>query len=228
MAKRPAKSAAHKTARAARVGKNKAADKAADPTSAEDAQDAAMEQLKQRARNVWNATLGWAVMLALGLGVGMLLLVAFVGVFAAGTPDGKSPVTVNQYTGSGPSKPAVYGTPTPSVTPAATPQGVGIGGDIVPDGTFCAEDEVITYRNIDEFGEAARVAGSGVGCVHYEYVIMDFLLECVYTNSETGPDTLARLHAADPEYGSWCSTVVDDSSDGFWTINDLILDSARP
>ena len=101
-------------------------------------------------------------------------------------------------------------TPTPD-------RSIMIGADVVSPGTRCEEDEVIAYLVL--------VGGTGVGCVHYEYVVMDFLLECVIGNSEYG-DNLASLHLRDPAYGSWCGTVVNDASDGMVSLADLLFDTA--
>lgn len=96
---------------------------------------------------------------------------------------------------------------------------VTIGADTVPPDTHCAEDEVITYR--------ALIGREGVGCVHYEYVVMEFLDDCIIGNSVEHPrvtPNLATLHLRDPEFGSWCSSVVDDVSDGIVSLGDLLLD----
>ena len=99
-------------------------------------------------------------------------------------------------------------------------QGVMIGGDTVDAGTRCEEDEVITYRVL--------LGGSGVGCVNVEYVHMAFILECLVGNADHG-DNLASLHLRDPAYGSWCSIVVDDATDGVVSLGDLLFDTAyRP
>ena len=94
-------------------------------------------------------------------------------------------------------------------------QGVTIGGDTVAPGTRCAEGEVITYR--------ALMGGTGVGCVHYEYLVMDYLLDCIIGNAEHG-DNLASWHLRDPAFRSWCDTVVDDASDGMVTLADMLID----
>ena len=96
-------------------------------------------------------------------------------------------------------------------------QGVVIGGDTVAPGTRCEEDEVITYR--------ALLGGQGVGCVHYEYVIMDFVLDCLIGNSEHG-DNLASYHLRDQAFRSWCDTVIDDATDGYATLADLLIDTS--
>ncbi len=96
-------------------------------------------------------------------------------------------------------------------------QDVTIGSDTVAPGTHCEEDEVISYR--------ALLGGQGVGCVHYEYVIMDYLTECLIGNSEYG-DNLASLHLRDQAFGSWCADVVDDASDGMVSLSDLLIDTA--
>lgn len=100
-----------------------------------------------------------------------------------------------------------------------------IGGDIVPPNTVCQEDEVIWYVNIDESGRAARLDGAALGCLHYEYVVMDFVLDCLIGNSEHGTNN-ASEHARQPEYRSWCSTVIDDASDGTVSLDDLLIDTA--
>lgn len=100
-------------------------------------------------------------------------------------------------------------------------QGVMVGGDTVAPGTRCAEDDVITYRVL--------MGGSGVGCVHYEYLAMDFLAECIIGTSETHPlvtPNLASRHIQDQSFGSWCQTAVDDVSDGIVTLADLLYDAA--
>ena len=101
-------------------------------------------------------------------------------------------------------------TPTPDIS-------IMIGADVVAPGTRCEEDEVIAYLVL--------VGGSGVGCVHTEYIIMDFLLECVIGNSEHGGN-LASLHLRDPAYGSHCGTVVNDASDGMVSLTDLLFDTS--
>ena len=98
-----------------------------------------------------------------------------------------------------------------------TPDSIMIGADVVAPGTRCEEDEVIAYLVL--------VGGTGVGCVHTEYIIMDFLLECVIGNSEHGGN-LASLHLRDPAYGSHCGTVVNDASDGMVSLTDLLFDTA--
>ena len=100
----------------------------------------------------------------------------------------------------------------------ATPDtSIMIGADVVAPGTRCEEDEVIAFLVL--------VGGTGVGCVHTEYIIMDFLLECLIGNSEHG-DNLASLHLRDPAYGSHCGTVVNDASDGMVSLADLLFDTA--
>ena len=98
-----------------------------------------------------------------------------------------------------------------------TPDSIMIGADVVAPGTRCEEDEVIAYLVL--------VGGTGVGCVHTEYIIMDVLLECLIGNSEHG-DNLASLHLRDPAYGSHCGTVVNDASDGMVSLTDLLFDTA--
>ncbi len=98
-------------------------------------------------------------------------------------------------------------------------QGVMVGADTVAPGTRCEEDEVITYR--------ALIGGQGVGCVHYEYVVMEFLNDCIIGNSEAHAlvtPNLATLHLRDPEFRSWCDGVVDDVSDGIVSLADMIVD----
>ncbi len=95
--------------------------------------------------------------------------------------------------------------------------GVVIGADTVAPGTRCAEDEVITYR--------ALLGGPGVGCVHYEYVIMDFVLDCLIGNSEHG-DNLASYHLRDQAFRSWCDAVIDDASDGMLSLDDMLIDTS--
>ena len=100
----------------------------------------------------------------------------------------------------------------------ATPDtSIMIGADTVAPGTQCQEDEVITYLVL--------VGGTGVGCVNYEYVAMDFILECLIGNSDHG-DNLASIHLRDPAYGSYCGTVVNDASDGTVSLADLLFDTA--
>ncbi len=94
---------------------------------------------------------------------------------------------------------------------------VVIGGDVVAPGTRCAEDEVISYL--------APLGGEGVGCVHYEYIVMDFIAECLIGNSAHG-DNLASHHLRDQAFGSWCAAVVDDTSDGVVALDDLIVDTS--
>ena len=96
-------------------------------------------------------------------------------------------------------------------------QGVVIGADTVAPGTRCAEDEVITYRVL--------MGGQGVGCVHYEYVIMEFVLDCLIGNSEHG-DNLASYHLRDQAFRSWCDSVIDDATDGYATLADLLIDTS--
>ena len=93
--------------------------------------------------------------------------------------------------------------------------GVTIGGDTVTPGTRCAEDEVITYL--------ALLGGEGVGCVHYEYVVMQFLNDCIIGNSQHGGN-LASWHLRDPAFRSWCDTVIDDASDGMVSLADMLID----
>ena len=109
---------------------------------------------------------------------------------------------------------SAYTVPAGSPTPDTS---IMIGGDTVAPGTQCEEDEVITYL--------ALVGGTGVGCVNYEYVVMDFILECLIGNSDHG-DNLASIHLRDPAYGSWCGTVVNDASDGTVSLADLMFDTA--
>lgn len=92
-----------------------------------------------------------------------------------------------------------------------------IGGDVVAPGTRCEEDETIYYL--------ALLGGEGVGCVHVEYIVMEFLLDCVIGNSEHG-DNLASFHLRDQAFGSWCVSVVDDASDGTVSLADLLFDTA--
>ncbi len=96
-------------------------------------------------------------------------------------------------------------------------QGVVIGADTVPEGTRCQEDEVITYR--------ALLGYDGVGCVHYEYVVMDFIAECLVGNSEHGSNN-ASYHVRDDSFRSWCSAVIDDGSDGMLSLADMVIDTA--
>lgn len=96
-------------------------------------------------------------------------------------------------------------------------QRVMIGGDTVDPGTRCEEDEIIYYRVL--------MGGTGVGCVHYEYLVMDFLLECIVGNVDHG-DNLASLHLRDPAFRSWCDTVIDDATDGVVSLGDLLFDTA--
>ncbi len=96
-------------------------------------------------------------------------------------------------------------------------EGVTIGADTVAPGTTCAEDEVITYR--------ALLGGEGVGCVHYEYLAMEFIADCLIGNSAHG-DNLASYHLRDRGFGSWCQDVVDDASDGTISLADLLIDTA--
>ncbi len=96
-------------------------------------------------------------------------------------------------------------------------QGVVIGGDTVPPGTHCQEDDVITYRVL--------LGGQGVGCVHYEYVIMEFIGDCLIGNSEHG-DNLASYRLRDPSFRSWCDAVVDDASDGMVSLGDWLIDTS--
>ena len=104
------------------------------------------------------------------------------------------------------------------MTPSPRASGVRIGGDDVPYGTHCEEDELITYRNADEFGDAARLSGSGVGCVHYEYVYRDFLFECGIIGTPQ-PDTVGE-HAANGG-SNWCTALIDDASDGTFSLDEL-------
>lgn len=102
---------------------------------------------------------------------------------------------------------------------AALPSDVTIGGDTVAPGTHCEEDEVITYRVL--------MGGQGVGCVHVEYVIQEFIGECIIGNTEVHPrvtPNLATLHLLDPAFGSWCASVVDDMSDGVVALADMLVD----
>lgn len=94
---------------------------------------------------------------------------------------------------------------------------VVIGADVVAPGTTCAEDEVISYL--------APLGREGVGCVHYEYIVMEFIADCVIGNSVHG-DNLASYHLRDQAFGSWCSAVVDDVSDGVVALDDLLFDTA--
>lgn len=103
------------------------------------------------------------------------------------------------------------------------PEGAGVmvGGDVVAPGTRCEEDEVITYRVL--------MGGEGVGCVHYDYVVMEFLDTCIIGNSEVHPrvtPNLATLHLRDDTFRSWCDAVVDDVSDGVVSLDDLLFDVA--
>lgn len=96
-------------------------------------------------------------------------------------------------------------------------QGVMIGADTVSPGTRCEEDEVITYRVL--------MGGQGVGCVHYEYVVMEFIGDCLIGNAEHG-DNLASYHLRDPEFRSWCDAMVDDSTDGMVSLSDWLIDTS--
>lgn len=205
MTKRPAKSAAHKTARAARVGKSAATKNA--PDAQPDVGDQALAELKERARNVWSATLGSAVGLALALGAGMLMLVAFVGVFASAVSDDSAAgVTVNVA-----SHPVTLDTPTPTLTIGATVapsvQGVMLGGSVVGDGLRCAEDELIAPTGADS-----------AGCVHYERVIADYLLECGIIGTPQ-PTTAGAASAGGTP--TWCDSLIDDASDGTLSLEEL-------
>ncbi len=102
----------------------------------------------------------------------------------------------------------------PAVSPAVG-EGVVIGADTVAAGTRCAEDEVITYR--------ALIGGSGVGCEHYEYLIMDFIGECLIGNAQHG-ENLASYHLRFETFRSWCDGVVDDGSDGALALADILVD----
>ena len=104
-----------------------------------------------------------------------------------------------------------------SADATATDGDVVIGGDVVAPGTRCEEDEVIYYR--------ALMGGQGVGCVHYEYIVMDFIADCLIGNSAHG-DNLASYHLRDSGYFSWCIPVVDDVSDGVVSLDDLLFDTA--
>lgn len=94
---------------------------------------------------------------------------------------------------------------------------ITIGADTVAPGTACAEDEVISYLVL--------LGGEGVGCVHYEYIVMEFIADCLIGNSDHG-DNLASYHLRDPAFGSWCNDVIDDASDGTVSLADLIVDTA--
>ncbi len=100
-----------------------------------------------------------------------------------------------------------------------------IGGTLVPSDLRCYEDEPIYFINWLG-GEYANIEGAPIGCVHYEYFAIDFVLECLIGNSEYGTNN-ASEHLRDPNYGSWCSDVIDNSSDGVVSIGDLLTDTAR-
>ena len=100
---------------------------------------------------------------------------------------------------------------------AASSADVTIGADTVAPGTSCEEDEVIGYLVL--------LGGEGVGCIHYEYIVMEFIGDCLIGNSQYG-DNLASYHLRDQGFGSWCNDVVDDASDGTMSLNDLIVDTA--
>jgi len=102
---------------------------------------------------------------------------------------------------------------------------ITIGGDTVPPGTRCYEDEVIYFTNWISGEYGAPAYGAPVGCVHYEYIVMDFILECLIANTDSGTNNATR-HAADAAYQSWCSAVVDDASDGALSLGDLLVDTA--
>jgi hypothetical protein len=142
-------------------------------------------------------------------------------VLATATPRGATPTPRRAVLGEN-------GTPyTVGATPTALPFGADtyaaayvpprIGGDTVPSGVVCAEDEVLAY---------ARGA-DGLGCVHYEVLAVDFVLECLIGNSTHGTNN-ASAHARDAAYASWCSTVIDDASDGVVSLSDVLTDTAQP
>ena len=135
-----------------------------------------------------------------------------------------------------------YESPTPRLTATATPRpavasgnvkpqrinadgSITIGGDTVPKGIRCGEDETIYFVNWIRGQYEAPDYGAPLGCVHYEYLVADFIAECLIGDSERGTN-LASEHARVAAYLSWCSDVVDYASDGILSLDAILVDMA--